>query len=187
MHLYTPLSNAHPAGLWTSSSSKALNCVLPTTGVDESPWAQLSLTSPWPCPSTLPPLHQTHCQITLFLEGAVTWTTWRSFTFGVGKHIFPQETYFPSHIENRSWAINGPRILTQPLRKLFVNSNPLKLAIKVSYSLVSAGTSNSAMSSLFWNPFRFSSYPTLSRVHCNFLKGCQPNLHMVLQLLNHHR
>lgn len=73
----------------------------------------------------------------------------------------------------------------QLLQKLFVNACPLKLALKVSCGLVSAGISNAAIpvsSGIFLDLLPVPPF----RVHCSFFKGYQTNLHMVFQKLNHH-
>lgn len=158
---YKLLSNARPENY--TSSSKALHCILPTSGVDEFSRAQLALTS---LPTLLP---NKHSQVTLFLEGSSNKQP-EGPLYLVLEHIVFFNILFSSHIKNRSWAINGLRIVMQLLQKLFINTCPLKLAVKVSCGLVSAGISNSAMSSLFWNLFRSSACPTLLEFIVAFLR-----------------
>ena len=112
---------------WVSACLPALQQWPPTllfrgahSGVDDSPRARMPppLTSLPLCPRPLPTIHR---QLSLCLwRGVVTRTAWRSPTFVVHTYFsfFFKHTYFPSHTENRNWATDGSRIVTQPLQKL---------------------------------------------------------------------
>lgn len=119
--------------------------ILPTSGIDNPRYLfQLPL-SPLPSPVS---------GATLPLPPPPDQTSWRRSVHAqpeghlhlVSEPMFFQHTYFLSHRENRNRAPNCD--VTTP--ETFCQQQHLKLAINVSYGLVSAGISNSpVMSSLY--------------------------------------
>lgn len=162
---------AHPA-VWGARS-----------GVDDSPWEQIP--PPLPQSSAVPSafLHTTHSQLSPCLNMDSL-----KVTYVCGSHIhfffFNIPTFPVTQIIEIGLPM-GPESWRNHYRN-FLAITPSAVTMEASCGWVSAGISN-LLRPVPSGMHLFSARPTLLRVHHSFLKRCQPNMYMVVQVLNHNR